>query len=84
MTENSDLVEKELLEILEEAIQEERTSAARYRRGSKMATDPEVKNMFDRLAADEIGHEKALKERYYEIKKRLGLKVMGGDEKREE
>lgn len=84
MTENKDLVEKELLEILEEAIREEQTSAARYRRGAKMAMDPEVKKMFDRLTADEIGHEKALKERYYEIKKRLGLKIMGGEEQKGE
>ena len=32
--------------------------------------------MFKKLVDDEVMHEKVLKERYYEIKKRLGLKVI--------
>jgi rubrerythrin len=74
------LVEERLLKILEEAILDEKASAARYRHGAELARDPDVKKMFDDLAADEIAHEATLKERYHEIKKRLGLKVMRDDE----
>jgi len=76
MTEKKRPVEKELLVILEEAIQVEIESAARYRRGVELSDIPEVKAMFERLVADEQSHERILKERYYDIKKRLGLKLM--------
>lgn len=76
MSEDKELVERKLLSILEEAIEEEKISAARYRHGAKLSADPELKGMFDKLEADEIQHEKELKDRYYEIKKRLGLKVI--------
>jgi len=68
-------VEKELLAILEEAIEEERRSAGRYRRGAELSSEPDSKKMFERLVQDEEAHERVLKERYYEIKKRLGLKA---------
>ncbi|VAX15048.1 hypothetical protein MNBD_NITROSPINAE03-2032 [hydrothermal vent metagenome] len=77
MSEDKQLVELKLLSILEEAIEEEKMSAARYRHGFKLAEDPALKKMFEKLEADEIAHEKVLKERYYEIKKRLGLKIIG-------
>ena len=67
-------VERELLTILEQAIEEERLSAGRYRRGIELSPDPDVRKMFERLVQDEEAHERVLKERYYEIKKRLGLK----------
>ncbi|MBI5815110.1 MAG: rubrerythrin [Nitrospinae bacterium] len=76
MTEDKRIVEEEILAILEEAIREERESASRYQKGLALAADPEVKSMFERLIRDEETHERVLKERYYEIKKRLGLKVM--------
>ena len=69
-------VEKELLAILEQAIEEERHSAGRYRRGAELSSDPESKKMFEKLVRDEEMHERVLKERYYEIKKRLGLKAI--------
>ncbi|MBI4664835.1 MAG: rubrerythrin [Nitrospinae bacterium] len=69
-------VEELLLDILEEAIEEEKSSRARYLRGYELAVDEEAKKMFQRLAQDEEAHEHVLKERYYQIKKRLGLKVM--------
>ncbi len=77
MSEDKQLVELKLLSILEEAIEDEKMSAARYRHGFKLSEDPVLKKMFEKLEADEIAHEKVLKERYYEIKKRLGLKIIG-------
>lgn len=77
MSEEKELVERKLLSVLEEAIEDERMSAARYRHGAKLALDPELKAMFEKLVADEIQHEKVLKDQYYEIKKRLGLKIIG-------
>ncbi|VAX25168.1 hypothetical protein MNBD_NITROSPINAE03-1189 [hydrothermal vent metagenome] len=77
MSEDKQPVELKLLSILEEAIEEEKMSAARYRHGFKLSRDPVLKKMFEKLEADEIVHEKVLKERYYEIKKRLGLKIIG-------
>lgn len=68
-------IERELLAILEQAIEEERSSAGRYRRGAELSSDPDAKKMFERLVQDEEAHERVLKERYYEIKKRLGLKA---------
>lgn len=68
-------VERELLAILEQAIEEERRSAGRYRRGVELSSDPDVRKMFERLVQDEEAHERILKDRYYEIKKRLGLKT---------
>jgi len=76
MSEDKQLVEQKLLLILEEAIEEEKMSAARYRHGFKLSEDPLLKKMFEKLEADEIAHEKVLKDRYYEIKKRLGLKII--------
>ncbi|MBI4828489.1 MAG: rubrerythrin [Nitrospinae bacterium] len=76
MSKDKRIIEEELLGILEEAMREERASAARYRRGLELAGDPEARALFERLVADETAHEKVLRERYYEIKKRLGLKVM--------
>ncbi len=80
MTEDKELVERKLLVILEEAIAEEKMSAARYRTGARLADDPQLIAMFQKLADDEVEHEKALKQRYYEIKKRLGLKVVSDGE----
>ncbi len=75
MSDTPEKVDRELLEILEEAITEEQNSAQRYQRGAELATEGEVKAMFEKLAADEVIHEQVLRKRYYEIKKRLGLKV---------
>lgn len=76
MTEDRELIERKLLAVLEEAIEDEKMSASRYRHGVKLAVDPELKGMFEKLVADEIQHEKVLKDQYYEIKKRLGLKII--------
>lgn len=73
--------EEKLLKILEEAILDEIASAARYRHGLEFAQDPESIAMLEKLVKDEEAHEHALKERYYEIKKRLGMKVIDKDPK---
>lgn len=70
------LLEEKLLKVLEEAILDEQASAARYRHGADLSTDPEMKAMFEGLEEDEKRHEEALKVRYRAIKKRLGLKIM--------
>ncbi|MDH5476725.1 MAG: rubrerythrin [Nitrospinota bacterium] len=69
-------MERKLLEVLEEAIRLEREAADRYRHGKELASLQEIKDMFEQLALDEEGHERILKLRYSEIKKRLGLKIM--------
>ncbi|MGK7346652.1 MAG: hypothetical protein ACNS63_12675 [Candidatus Nitrospinota bacterium M3_3B_026] len=76
MTDENEPIERKLLEILEEAIAEEAASADRYRRALKYARDEQARSLLERLVKDELAHEQALKERYYQIKKRLGLKVM--------
>ncbi len=76
MPDSEKFIEEKLLKIYEEAILDEQTSAARYRHALQYAKNDEVKQMFERLIEDEENHERILKERYYEIKKRLGMKVM--------
>jgi rubrerythrin len=73
-------IERKLLEILEQAIQMEKLAAERYRRGQELAVQEDVKLMFEKLVQDEMGHERLLKERYIQIKKKLGLKIMKEDE----
>jgi rubrerythrin len=63
MSTTPDSVKQKLLEILEEAIEQERVSQRRYALGASLATDPAVKEMFLRLVEDEMGHEQTLRER---------------------
>ena len=72
--------EKELLKIVEGAIKQENASESIYRRAAELAHQPEVKDMFDRLADEEQKHEAQLREVYRDIKKRLGLKILAEDE----
>jgi len=72
--------EKEILSILEEAIKRERAAYNLYSRGFRLAEKAEIKNMFEKLAQEELGHEKLLTEIYHDYKKRLGLKVLHNDE----
>ena len=69
-------IEKEILEILEEAIKREKAAYALYSRGKELSENPELKGIFSMLANEELGHEKLLKEVYYDYKKKLGLKVL--------
>jgi len=72
-------IERKLLEVLEEAIRLEREAVERYRHGKELSSQEEVKQMFEKLAQDEEGHERILRERYGQIKKKLGLKIMKDD-----
>ncbi len=79
MNKDKNMVEQKLLNVLEKAILEEQASTARYKHGASIALEGEVREMFEKLAEDELEHERLLKKQYYEIKKRLGLKVMKED-----
>ncbi len=76
MADDDRLVEQKLLEILEEAIVDEKASAGRYIHAQELARDDESRELLKKLAKDELEHERLLKERYHKIKKRLGLKVI--------
>ena len=69
-------IEKEILGILEEAIKREKAACKLYRRGEEMSENQEFKKIFSMLAEEELGHEKLLKQVYYDYKKRLGMKVL--------
>ncbi len=72
--------EKEILDILKRAMKRETDSEAMYRRGAEIASRPEVKDTFKKLADEEAKHEKVVKELYHQTKKRLGLKILHEDE----
>ena len=73
--------EKEILSILEEAIKRERAAFNLYSRGAGLAEKKEIREIFERLALEEQGHEKLLSDIYHTYKKKLGLKVLHGDGK---
>ena len=73
-------VERQLLEILKEAIEKEKDSQEHFQRGVDLSTHLEIRGMFLQLLAEEKQHERLLMKRYVEIKKRLGLKVMREEE----
>ena len=73
--------EKEILAILEDAIKRERAAYKLYSRGAELAEKEEIKNVFQKLSQEELGHEKLLTEIYRDYKKRLGLKVFHPDDK---
>ena len=72
--------EKEILAILEEAMKRERAAYNLYNRGAGLAENEEIRGIFEKLAKEEMGHEKLLTGIYHEYKKRLGLKVLHADE----
>ena len=71
------LGDEDLLEILEEAIADERAAQDKYRRGLERCADPAACQMFEQLLREERAHEKALEARYVEVKKRIGLHGAG-------
>ncbi len=73
--------EKEILKILEEAIEREKAAYKLYSRGCELSSKSELKSVFSMLANEELGHEKLLKQIYHDYKKQLGLKVMKDDGK---
>lgn len=77
---SDNIIERRLLEILRLAIEDERRAQKRYSKGALLSRDPEIRNMFNSLLAEECEHERRLLERYREIKKRLGLKIFAEDQ----
>jgi rubrerythrin len=73
------LGDDDLLTILEEAIADERAAQEKYRRGLERCVDPEVCEAFEQLLREEQAHERVLRARYVEIKKRIGLRGAGRD-----
>lgn len=71
--------EKEILTILEEAMQREKAAYKLYRRGCELSSKSELKGVFSMLADEELGHEQLLKKIYHDYKKQLGLKVLKDD-----
>ena len=71
------LGDDDLLAILEDAIADERAAQDKYRRGLERCADPEACRMFERLLREEEAHERALSQRYAEVKKRIGLSGAG-------
>jgi len=69
-------IEEELLEILESAITAEKAAQERYRLAGKIAVRSESKSLFHELEEEEKVHEKKLYEKFIEIKKALGLKIV--------
>jgi rubrerythrin len=68
------LGDEDLLEILDEAIADERAAQEKYRHGLERCVDPDACRMFERLLHEERAHQRALEARYAEVKKRIGLK----------
>ena len=65
--ESADIKQK-LLDVLDEAIEQERLSQRRYALGASLTTDPAVKEMFLQLVEDEMGHERALRDRQQSLR----------------
>jgi len=59
---------KQVLEILERAVESERHFQREYSKGASLAEDPEVKEVFLKLVDDEMEHERILTERYQILK----------------
>ena len=60
--ESADIKQK-LLDVLDEAIEQEQLAQQRYALGASLTTDPAVKEMFLQLMEDEMGHERMLRDR---------------------
>lgn len=73
-------LEKELLEILKDAIEKEKDAQKHYQRGASFSTHSEIQEMFLRLMEEEKKHERLLMRWYVEVKKKLGLKVIQEEE----
>jgi rubrerythrin len=58
----------DLISLIEEAIEDERNAAEKYRRGAELAEDPETRSFFEQLVSWEQGHERILKDRLAALK----------------
>lgn len=59
---------RQILDILERAVESERHFQREYSKGASLAEDPEVKKIFLGLVEDEMEHERILTERYQMLK----------------
>jgi rubrerythrin len=73
-------IEREILHILEKAIDREKAAHKLYKRGEEISVNDEMRKVFGLLAAEELKHEKLVHDMYYDYKKKLGLKVMSDKE----
>lgn len=56
------------IQLIEEAIENEKMAAERYRQGADMADDPETRTLFEQLVRWEEDHERVLRERLTTLK----------------
>ncbi len=59
---------RQILEILERAVESERHFQREYSKGASLTEDPEIKAVFLKLVDDEMEHERILLERYQMLK----------------
>lgn len=69
-------IEKEILEILEDAMLREKAAHKLYKRGEEIAEKEEMRKIFAVLADEELKHETLIRDMYYDFKKKLGLKIL--------
>jgi rubrerythrin len=69
-----------LLAILEEAIADERAAQEKYRVGLERCADRDACRVFEQLLVEEEAHERALVDRYNDVKKRIGLRGAGREQ----
>ena len=68
--------EKEILEILEDAMLREKAAHKLYKRGEEISEKEEMRGVFSMLAEEELKHEKLIRNMYYDYKKKLGLNLI--------
>ena len=72
--------EKEILDILEDAMLREKAAHKLYKRGEEISENGEMRKVFAMLAAEELKHEELIRDMYYDYKKKLGLKLLHDDD----
>lgn len=58
----------DLTQLIEEAIEDEKRAAEKYRLGAELAEDPETRSFFEQLVSWEQGHERILRDRLAALK----------------
>lgn len=64
----------DLIQLIEQAIENEREAAAMYRQGADQAEDPETRTFFEQLVKWEQEHERILRDRLATLKLIRGQK----------
>ena len=62
------MVPVDVIQLIEEAIENEKMAAERYRQGAQAADDPETRTLFEQLVRWEEDHERILHERLTTLK----------------